>query len=69
MTSEIGEEKEGLEVRYVCMASDFQLPCFLMNSSGTPFWKAQDVPALLHGMSKVGIFGVFLTLILDVFWH
>ena len=35
------------EDKYVQMASDFQVPCFMICSSGTPWLKAQEAPALL----------------------
>ena len=34
--------------RYVQMASDFQVPCLMMCSNGTPCLKAQEAPALLN---------------------
>ena len=36
------------EDRYVQMASDFQVPCLIMCSSGTPWVKGQEAPALLN---------------------
>ena len=38
----------------MCIASDFHVPCFLINSSGTPFWKAQEAPAILKAWNVKG---------------
>ena len=38
----------------MCIASDFHVPCFLMNHSGTPFWNAQEAPALLKAWNVKG---------------
>ena len=42
--------------RYVQTALDFQVPCAFMCSSGTPWWKAQVLAALLKEWNyKVGV--------------
>ena len=38
----------------MCIASDFHVPCFLINSSGTLFWIAQEAPALLKAWNVKG---------------
>ena len=40
------------------MASDFHVPCFLMNSRGTPLWKAHEAPAFRKAWNVSG--GVIL---------
>ena len=49
-----GDENEGEDNKYVSMASDFQVPCFLINSKGTPLWKAQEAPALRKAWNVSG---------------
>ena len=41
---ETGDSRVEEEDRYVQMASNLHVPCFIMCSSGTPFWKAQEAP-------------------------
>ena len=36
------------------MASDFQVPCFLINSRGIPLWNAQEAPALRKAWNVKG---------------